>query len=123
MNACLVVARAISANDLPAAFKYVSEDFDRPPRNKRQFHDFCEGVLKAGNVTKVQVWDLTPVNVSRPARTGAVDFRFKVDGRWGESPPNYFGRVTFTTRSMRAKSAVRTRGSPLACETMFACSM
>jgi hypothetical protein len=90
------VATAISAHDLDAAFRSVSESFDRPPRNKASFRKFCDDVLRAGNVTEIRVWDLAPVDESRPQRTGSVEFHFKVRGRWGESPPNYFGKVTFT---------------------------
>jgi hypothetical protein len=89
------IATAISAHDLDAAFGNVSDGFDRPPRNKASFRKFCDDTLRAGNVTEVRVWDLAPVDVSRPQRTGAVEFHFKVRGRWGESPPNYFGKVAF----------------------------
>src|SRR4051812_46335796 len=85
------MANAISAHDLDAAFRNVSESFDRPPRNKASFRKFCDDILRVGNVTEVRVWDSSPVDVSRPQRTGTVEFHFKVRGRWGESPPNYFG--------------------------------
>jgi hypothetical protein len=90
------IARAVSSHSLAAGFDEVSESFDRPPRKKRDFRDYCESVLRRGWVSRVQVWDLTPMDISRDARTGSVEFRFKVDGSWGESPPNYIARATFT---------------------------
>ncbi|HEY1377766.1 MAG TPA: hypothetical protein VGF55_13290 [Gemmataceae bacterium] len=90
------ITAAVSAHDLDAAFRNVSDNFDRPPRNKAKFRQFCDHVLQVGNVTEVRVWDLMPVDVSRPQRAGAVEFHFKVRGHWGESPPNYFGKVVFT---------------------------
>ena len=99
------VAAAISANNLDTAFDHVSASFDRPPRKKQQFRELCERFRRTGQVTDVQVWDLTPVDP--PPGGGAVEFRFKVRGSWGESPPNYFGRVVFVRdpdRQWRVKS-------------------
>ncbi len=90
------VAAAVSAGDMDAAFQHVSDSFDRGGWNKRAFRDFATRTHQVGNVTAVQVWDLSPVDISRPARTGAVEFRFKVTGHWGESPPNWFGKAVFT---------------------------
>jgi hypothetical protein len=90
------VATAISAKDLDAAFKHVSESFDRGGVNKEQFRKFCKATLDAGTVNRVQVWDESAAAVSRPSRTGEVQFRFKVHGSWGESPPNWFAKVAFT---------------------------
>ncbi|HEX4591680.1 MAG TPA: hypothetical protein VH120_17215 [Gemmataceae bacterium] len=89
------VADAVSRNDLDAAFRNVSDHFDRHGHNKQSFRDFCRQVLKAGNVTSVKVWDEDATEVSRPTGLGSVQFRFKVTGNWGESPPNYIARVFF----------------------------
>jgi hypothetical protein len=89
------VAAAVSAKNVVAALDHVSESFDRHGMNKDQFRKYCELHLSRGDVTAVQVWDLTAVDVSRKSATGTVQFRFKVHGGWGESPPNWFGRVVF----------------------------
>lgn len=89
------VAAAISRNDVNSAFQHISESFERSGKNKRQFKSFCEGLLQAGRVTDVQVWDLQAVDVVRDKGSGAVEFHFKVRGSWGASPPNYFGKVEF----------------------------
>lgn len=90
------VADAVSAKDLDAAFKNVSEKFDRGGVNKEQFRRFCKATLDAGRVSQVQVWDESVVDLSKPDRIGTVQFRFKVHGSWGETPPNWFARVVFT---------------------------
>jgi hypothetical protein len=89
------VTAAVTANDLDSAFRNVSESFNRGGMTKPQFRKFCDGVRKAGQVTEVVVWDLTPVDVNRPGRTGKVDFPFKARGSWGETLPNYSADVEF----------------------------
>lgn len=99
------VAAAISANNLDAAFEHVSASFERPPRNKQKFRELCERVRRAGQVTDVQVWNLTPVDPSPTG--GAVEFHVKVRGSWGESPGNHYSRVVFTRdadRQLRIKT-------------------
>lgn len=101
------VAAAVTANDMDAAFAHVSENFNRPPRNKRDFRRLCDDVRKTGRVTEVVVWDLTPADVSPAAVTGNVEFRFKVRGSWGETPGNHLARVDFVRdpdRQWRIKS-------------------
>jgi hypothetical protein len=93
------VAAAVSANDLDAAFRNVSDKFDRGGVKKLQFRQYCQRFKDNGNVGKVIVWDLTAGDVSRSAGTGTVAFRFKVTGNWGESPPNYIGKVFCTLDS------------------------
>ena len=90
------IAAAVSANNLDAAFDHVSAKFDRPPRTKQSFRDLCTRVRSAGQVADVQVWDLSEADVSPAMGVGAVEFRFKVRGSWGETPPNYFCRAAFT---------------------------
>jgi hypothetical protein len=89
------VADGVSRNDLEAAFRHVSEQFQCGGYNKKQFHDFCQQTRAHGQVTEVKVWDLEPEDVSRPSKTGTVQFRFKVAGSWGELPPHYIARVYF----------------------------
>jgi hypothetical protein len=89
------IAAAVSANDLNVAFQNVSERFDRAGVDKSQFRDFCQRMKNGGNVGTVKVWDLEAGDISRPAGTGTVAFRFKVTGNWGESPPNYMARAFF----------------------------
>ncbi len=90
------VAAAVSAHNVNAAFEHVSERFDRHGWDNEQFRKNCEQHIARGDVTAVQVWDLNAVDVAREKRTGVVEFRFKVHGAWGETPPNWFGRVVFT---------------------------
>jgi low affinity Fe/Cu permease len=87
------VADAVSMNDVDRAFLNVSEHFDHGGINKEAFRQYCRGVRGRGEVTEVKVWDQEVVDISRPAKTGAVAFRFKVVGSWGQSPPNYFARA------------------------------
>jgi hypothetical protein len=89
------VADAVTRHDLDAAFKNVSDQFDRHGRGKKAFRDFCEQRIRLGQVTAVRVWDEEAMEVSRPTGKGVVQFRFKVTGSWGESPPNYLSRVDF----------------------------
>jgi hypothetical protein len=90
------VAAAVSANSVNAAMENVSNRFNRHGLDKEQFGKLCERYISRGEVTAVQVWDLTAVDVSRQTQAGTVEFHFKVHGRWGETPPNWFGRVVFT---------------------------
>ena len=87
------VATAVSTNDLDAAFRHVSDRFDRGGVNKDEFRRFCKQVKDAGHVGTVKVWDAEAGDISRTTGTGTVMFRFKVTGNWGESPPNYIGRI------------------------------
>jgi hypothetical protein len=90
------VAAAVSANNLDAAFRNVSDNFDRGGMKKEQFRQFCNGVRASGKVSEVKTWGEEAMEISRPAGTGTVAFRFKVTGSWGETPPNHFARVLFT---------------------------
>jgi hypothetical protein len=89
------IAAAVTRKDLNAAFLNVSDSFKRGAADKRQFQDFCKAHQVAGHVADVKVWDVEATKVSPDDRRGVVQFRFKVTGNWGESPPNYFARVTF----------------------------
>src|SRR5207248_1571799 len=64
--------------------------------NKAQFRKFCQATIDAGRVSQVQVWDEQVAALSRSERTGTIQFRFKVHGHWGETPPNWFAKVVFT---------------------------
>jgi hypothetical protein len=90
------VAAAVTAKDLTAAFQHVSESFNRGGHKKDEFRKFCESTVRAGRVDQVQVWNETVVDLSRPGKTGTVQFNFKVHGNWGETPPNWFAKVMFT---------------------------
>jgi hypothetical protein len=90
------VAAAVTAGDIERAFRNVSDSFKRGTVDKTHFREFAQRVRNERNVTEVQVWDFVfPGEVSREARPADVEFRFKVRGRWGESPPNYFARVGY----------------------------
>jgi hypothetical protein len=89
------VAAAVSRSDMEAAFTHVSDNFDRAGYDKKQFRSFCERHRAAGHVSDVKVWDLEATKVSKPEGRGVVQIHFKVTGSWGESPPNWFARVTF----------------------------
>jgi hypothetical protein len=90
------VAAAVSAHNVNAALGHVSASFDRHGMDKDQFKTHCENHISRGDVTAIQVWDLAAVDVSREKKSGTVEFHFKVHGAWGETPPNWFGRVVFT---------------------------
>src|SRR5438067_1651652 len=51
------VAAGVTSKDLDAAFKHVSESFDRGGVTKAQFRKFCQTTIDAGRVNQVQVWD------------------------------------------------------------------
>ena len=89
------VAAAVTNQDLVAAFANVSEDFRGHGMTKDEFKTNCQQRIAHGQVTKVLVWDLAAEDVSRANKTGVVEFRFKVIGNWGESPPNWFARAMF----------------------------
>jgi hypothetical protein len=90
------VAAAVTANEMDAVFQHVSESFDRGGVDKKRFREFCTSERSRGQITEVQVWNLTPQDVSRPNRTAAVRFNFKARGNGGESPSNWDAKVTFT---------------------------
>jgi hypothetical protein len=89
------IATAVSRKDVDAAFRSVSDSFKHGAADKQQFQKFCKSHQAAGHVAEVKVWDLEATKLSPEDRRGVVQFRFKVTGNWGESPPNYFARVTF----------------------------
>jgi hypothetical protein len=89
------VASAVSANNLDAAFRNVSDSFNRGGLTKKQFRDFCDSVRSTGKVTDVVVWALDPIEVSRPDRKGTIAFRFKVKGSWGETAGTQMAHVYF----------------------------
>jgi hypothetical protein len=90
------VTEAVTAGHIDRAFERVSDSFQYGSVNKDSFRQFAMTTRQSGRVTSVTVWDVTPVEVSREARRGVVEFPFKVRGSFGETPPNYFARVTFT---------------------------
>jgi hypothetical protein len=67
--------------------------------DKESFQHFARDRRGHGFVTAVRVWDVTPVEVSRDQRRAVVEFPFKVRGSFGETPPNYFAKVTFVLDS------------------------
>jgi len=88
------VAAAVSRGDMDAAFRNVSDSFNHNGMDKPHFRQFCERHRSAGRVADVKVWDLEATKVSPADKRGVVQFRFKVTGNWGESPPNWFARAT-----------------------------
>jgi hypothetical protein len=93
------VADAVSMNDVDRGFLNVSSSFDYKGANKDQFFRFCKDLRNSGKVTEVKVWDKQAVEVSRDAKSGAVAFRFKIVGSWGETPGNHIAKVVFVLDS------------------------
>jgi hypothetical protein len=89
------VAEAVTDNDIDRAFRHVSDSFSKHGRDKTSFREFARDVRRRGVVDAVRVWDVAPDEVSREQRRAVVSFAFKVRGSFGETPPNYFAKVTF----------------------------
>jgi hypothetical protein len=89
------VADAVTDGDIDRAFQHVSKSFSRAGMDKESFRHFARDRRGHGFVTAVRMWDVTPTEVLREQRQAVVEFPFKVRGSFGETPPNYFAKVTF----------------------------
>jgi hypothetical protein len=84
------MAAAVRGRDTDAIFAHVSDRFDRNGRNKAQFRQVVDGVLRGRLVDDVEVWDFTFPELFRgtvpvpgeaaPAETIRMSFRAKAKG-------------------------------------------
>jgi hypothetical protein len=75
------MSAGVHEKDVNRIFAHISDDFTLQGHNKAEFRKWSEGILRQEGVSEVEVWRITPRDVSREQRSAKVFLEAKPKGR------------------------------------------
>jgi hypothetical protein len=79
MTTLRTMAGRVQAVDVDGTFQHISDQFVLGKENKEQFRQFCRDAVQRHGISRMNMWDMTIVELSPERRTARVEFNAKAE--------------------------------------------